>query len=119
MDEKTDQKPDTVDIFYDKSPQYRTIHPGGAWAAITPDAEIELLFFTNLTPAPEYVRQRISDGKLGEQTDKIMKKGIAREYEVGILLSKGLAEELIKLLGNMIGQIPQTELKLAVREDEL
>ena len=61
------QKPDSVDIFYDRSPQFRIIHPGGAWAAITPDAEVQVLFFTNLTPSPEYVRQILSEGTLGRR----------------------------------------------------
>jgi hypothetical protein len=111
------EKPDAIDIFYDKSPQFRTIHPGGAWASITPELEVQIVFFTNLAPVPEYIRQKVTEqGGLGEEIDKIVKKGISREYEVGIILNKLVAIQVVELLNKMIAQLPQAEVQYQVVE---
>jgi hypothetical protein len=104
---KSAPKPDTVDIFYDKSPQFRTIHAGGAWASVTPELEVQVVFFTNLAPMPEFVRQRVSENGLGEEVDKIVKKGISREYEVSVVVNKAVAEQLVELITRVMGQLPQ------------
>ena len=110
--ENPEPKPDAIDIFYDKSPQFRTVHAGGAWASVTPELEVQIVFFTNLAPLPEYVRQKINEGgSLGEEVGKIVKKGISREYEVAVILNKAVAIQIVDLLNKMIGQLPQIEVR--------
>lgn len=105
--ESTTDKPTSVDIFYDRSPQFRIITPSGAWAGITPDAAIQVLFYTNLTPAPEYVRQELIDEhRLGKELDAIRKEGISREYEIGLVLNPLFAHQMIQLLKRMIKELP-------------
>src|SRR5262245_18604415 len=93
------KKPTSVEIFYDESPQYRIIYADGAWAALTPNLEVQVAFFKNLAPAPEYVRQAITaDGAFGAELESVIKKGISREYEATIVINKDVVRELLKLL---------------------
>lgn len=89
----------SVEIFYDESPQYRTIYSDGAWVALTPNMELQIAFFKNLTPSPEYVRQVVtSDGVFGEELEKVVKKGISREFEATVVMNREIAGVLIDLL---------------------
>ena len=93
------KKPASVEIFYDESPQYRTIYSDGAWVALTPNMELQIAFFKNLTPSPEYVRQVVtSDGVFGEELEKVVKKGISREFEATVVMNREIAGVLIDLL---------------------
>lgn len=92
------KKPGSVEIFYNESPQYRIIYADGAWAALTPNLELQVAFFKNLTPAPEYVRQAVtSDGAFGKELEQVVKKGISREYEATIVMSRDVVRELLRL----------------------
>ena len=119
-DNETKQLQAAVDIFYDRSPLYRTVSPSGALAGITPNAAIQVLFYTDLAPVPEYVRQELVDQrKLGQELDKIQKQGIHREYDVGVVLNKVLTKSLIELLAAMLKQLEKVEIKdVQVEESE-
>jgi hypothetical protein len=91
--------PKSVDIFYEKAVEHQTIYSDGVWAGITPSLELQIVFFKNLSPVPEYIRQEITpDGKLGSEIESAMKKGMIREYEATIVLNRETAKLMIELL---------------------
>lgn len=102
--------PKSVDVFYDKAPQHRTIYSDGIWAGITPSLELQIVFFKNLAPVPEYIRQEVTpEDKLGGELEKAVKKGMIREYEATIVLSKETAEAMLELVGRILNQAKTIE----------
>jgi len=107
---KPAKSPESVDIFYDESPQYRIVYSDGAWASITPNLELQVVFFKNLAPTPEYVRQAVKeDGSLGEELERVVKQGISREYEVTVVMNKNVAREVLSLLTRLADQADKAE----------
>ena len=61
--------------------------------------ELQIAFFKNLAPSPEYVRQAVTpDGGFGEELEKVVKKGISREYEATVVMNREVAKVVIDLL---------------------
>jgi hypothetical protein len=105
--------PKAVDLFYEKSVQHRTIYADGIWAGITPSSEIQLVFFKNLAPVPEYTRQAVTpDDKLGAELEQSVRKGMIREYEATIVLTKETTEAMIALVKQILDQRQAIEDKL-------
>jgi len=88
----------TVRIEFEKSPHYRLIPADGAWGGPTPRGRIMLNFFVDVPVAPYSVTHGIGDdGQLGPEVERTpsVDEGmprVAREFEVGILLSPEDAE---------------------------
>lgn len=93
----------SVDVFYDKSTQHRTTYADGIWVGITPSTELQLVFFKNLAPVPDYIRQEVTaEDTLGGELEKAVKKGMVREYEATIVLSIETAEAMIGLVQRIL-----------------
>ena len=102
--------PKGVDVFYEKAVQHRTIYADGIWAGLTPSLELQLVFFKNLAPVPEYIRQEVTlDDHLGGELEKSVRKGMVREYEATVVLSRETAEALIRLARQILDHATTTE----------
>ena len=109
-------QPKSADVFYDKSAQHRTIYADGIWAGITPSSEIQLVFFKNLAPVPEYTRQAVTpDDKLGQELEQVVRKGMIREYEATIVLTKETTEAMLNLVQQILARRQAIEQK--IKED--
>lgn len=98
--------PSQIKIFYEKSPQYRTIHADGVWAGLSPQGGVQLAFFSDVRPTPDYTLHDLTpQGAIGNQVDKIEKDGIVRETEMMAILSPRIAEELIDILRKMLDEV--------------
>jgi hypothetical protein len=102
--------PKSVDVFYDKAAQHRTIYADGVWAGITPSLELQMVFFKNLAPVPEYSRIEVTPtNKLGGELESVTKKGMIREYQSTIVLSRETAEAMLQLLERIMKQTKAVE----------
>lgn len=101
--DSADERPKGVDIFYEKASSHRTIYADGIWAAITPSREIQLVFFKNLAPVPEYVRQAVdNEDRLDKEIEKSVKRGMVREYNATLVLNRETAEALITITRHIL-----------------
>ena len=99
-----DQK--KVRIKYHKGRHHRTFHADGAFAAVTPQEEIQVSFFSDIRPLPDEVTHLVTpEGGLGEEVDRQMEPVIVRETDVTVIANKEGAKSLIELLQRMIKQI--------------
>ncbi len=103
----------SVDVFYDRAVQHRTIYADGIWASITPSRELQLAFFKNLAPMPEYTRLAVTpDDKLGAELENSTKKGMIREYEATVVLSEETAQALLTLVTDILKRAKETAHKV-------
>lgn len=89
----------TIDIYYKKARNHRTIQADGAWAGITPQLEVQVAFFKDLRPMPDFVTHLITPGEgLGAEVSRVEQKGMVREVEVTMVMSADTLESVIKLM---------------------
>lgn len=90
-----------INIFYEKTNQYRTIYTDGLVGGITPTNDINLNFYATRNSIPKCVTHKISpDGEVdinGIKSDDST-KGIIREIEVGVYMNKNTARDIYKFL---------------------
>lgn len=100
-----------VRFVYQKARHHRTFHADGAWAAVTPQLEVQFSLFSDLRLMPDKVTHLVTDeGGVGEEISKEpsdieMPGNVLREVETTIVVSKDTAKNLIAALGQMVKQI--------------
>ena len=88
----------TVHIEFERSPSYRVLTADGAWGGPTPRGHILVNFFVDIPISPLSVTHGVTeDGQLGPEVRRTpavddSTPRIAREIEVGVLLSPEDAE---------------------------
>ncbi|MGH9929240.1 MAG: hypothetical protein ACREA9_08430 [Pyrinomonadaceae bacterium] len=90
---------------------HRTLHADGAWAAVTPQLEVQFGMFNDLRPMPDEVSHFVTpEGKVGNQlpadalsADTLSE--VVREVDVTVVVSVDTAKNLVTVLAQMIGQI--------------
>ncbi len=91
----------TINIYYEKNSQYRTIHADGVLGGLTPKNAINLNFYSTRNVIPKHrIHQITSSGtleKVGINSED-SKKGIIREIEFGVYMSKETATEIYEFL---------------------
>jgi hypothetical protein len=104
-----DGKIDHIQIQYQKARHHRTFHADGAWAAITPQLEVQVSLFSDLQPLPDDVVYRIGPGgKLGGEIPPPKTTPFyVRETDVTVVMNKEVVNNLIELLQRMVRQIDQ------------
>jgi hypothetical protein len=98
--EDSPDKPDgqAIDIYYKKTRHHRTSYVDGVWIGITPQLEVQLAFFKDLQPMPDYVTHAVlPEGGLGAERARVTQKGIVREVEVTLVMSGDTLENVINL----------------------
>jgi hypothetical protein len=69
-----------------------------------------MVFFKNLAPIPEYTRIEVTPGnKLGGELENVIKKGMVREYQSTIVLSRETAQAMLQLLERIMKQTKAVE----------
>jgi hypothetical protein len=98
------QRPKEIRFVYEKARHHRTLHADGAWAAVTPHAEIQASFFTNLRRMPVSVTHGVGeDDTLGPAMQEEA-SDLIREVDVTVVMNIVTAKSVIDLLSRMISQ---------------
>ena len=95
----------SVDIHYEKNPQYRTIHTDGAIGGVSPIGMINLAFYSTRHAIPKSINQKLNpDGSMSQEPTTISedsKSGVIREIEFGVYMNKQTAQDLYNYLKNI------------------
>src|SRR6266404_4959205 len=101
-DEK--KMPDKIRFVFEKSRHHRSFHADGAWASTTPQGEIQISFFNDLRPVPDFTVHSVdSQGSLGEEVEReTQPSDITRELNVTVVMNKETIKRVIDLLGKIL-----------------
>lgn len=106
MADQSPDRPTQLPIYYERSRHYRTIQVDGVQGGITPRATIQFMFFVETKPTPEYVVHRItSEGVMGEEIERIEKKGIIREAQINVVMDEATTVQFVQLLQKILKQL--------------
>jgi hypothetical protein len=97
------KKPKELKFVYEKARHHRVLHADGAWSGITPHAEIQVSFYTNLRPLPLSVTHAVQDDNLGPGVQQ-EKSELVREVDVTVIMNIVAAKAVVELLNQMIAQ---------------
>lgn len=102
-----DEMPITVPFHYIKSNQFRVIHADGVLGNVTPSGLIFVSFYSERGAIPQMMVHEISGGQVGAEQleERVSKKGIVREVEVGAAMSVETATSVITWLQEKIDLI--------------
>jgi hypothetical protein len=101
----SDANPTSVPFHYIKSNEFRVLHADGAIGNVTPSGLLFLGFYSERAALPQMMVHEVTeDGQVGiERLDeRVGKKGIVREIEVGAILSVETAVSLVAWLQERI-----------------
>jgi hypothetical protein len=104
-DKNKQAEPDTVRFVFQKGRHHRTFHADGAWAAISPQLEVQFSFFSNLRPLPDFTVHTVNEGGDLEEISRQLSQNIIRETNVTVVMPKEGVVSLIQLLQRMVTQI--------------
>jgi hypothetical protein len=105
MSEPT-KPPDHLTFHYIKGSQFRVVHSDGIIGGLTPRGLIHVAFYSERPAIPQLVVQDVTpEGKLGKETSRVGKEGIARELEVDVMLDEDTAKALHEWLGQRLQEL--------------
>jgi hypothetical protein len=100
-----DETPPTISFHYIKSNFFRVVHTDGALGNVTPSGNIFVSFYSERGPIPQIMTHEITEsGQVGteHQDERVGKKGIIREVEVGAMMSVETATSFVAWLQEKI-----------------
>ena len=103
-----DETPTVVPFHYIKSNLFRVVHTDGALGNVTPGGLIFVGFYSERGPIPQVMVHEVTEaGQVGpeRQDERVSKKGIVREVEVGAMMSAETATSFIAWLQEKIDLI--------------
>ncbi len=96
----------TVSFHYIKSGQFRVAHVDGAIGNLTPGGLIFVALYSERAAIPQMMVHEITEGgEIGpeHQEERLGKKGIVREIEMGAVMSVETANAFIRWLQQQVG----------------
>ena len=103
-----DEKPATVPFHYIKGNFFRVIHTDGIVGSVTPGGLIFLGLYSERGPIPQMMVHEIAEtGQIGPEhlDERLSKKGIVREVEIGAIMSAETATACIAWLQEKVDLI--------------
>lgn len=103
MEQPDKKQPDQLRIHNKISNNFHELHVDGAFGGITPRGLLNINFYAERLPIPKATDFKVTNNKLeniGDSADS--KKGIIREFEVGIYMTIDAAKQLHKWLEDNI-----------------
>jgi|SRR5712664_198872 hypothetical protein len=100
-----DETPNTVPFHYIKSNQFRVLHADGVVGSVTPVGLIFLGLYSERAAIPQMMVHELTDaGQVGAEhlDERVGKKGIVREVEIGATMSIETATSIISWLQEKI-----------------
>jgi hypothetical protein len=98
----------SVQVTYEKSPAFRTIHVDGVFGGSTPRGMIQMAMFNERSPIPQTTEHRLIDGSLfGAEimSRRVGKQGLFREIEVNAVLDLDSAKIVHSWLAEHIARL--------------
>jgi hypothetical protein len=113
-------KPEKIRFVYEKSRHHRSFHADGAWASTTPQGEVQISFFNDLRPMPNYTVHAVDDtGNLGAEVSReIQEFDVTRELNVTIVMNADTIKQVIALLGGVLARLDDVANQAAKKETE-
>ena len=103
-----EETPPTVSFHYIKSNLFRVLHADGVVGNVTPGGLIFLGIYSERAPIPQLMTHEITDaGQVGAEhvDERVTKKGIVREVEVGATMNVDVAAQVVAWLQEKIDLI--------------
>lgn len=103
-----DETPSLIPFNYIKSNSFRVLHVDGAIGSITPAGLIFVSLYSERNAIPQIMVHEITEsGQVGieHQEERVGKKGIVREVEVGAMMSVETATALVAWLQERINLV--------------
>jgi len=97
--------PTTVPFHYIKGNFFRVIHADGAIGSVTPAGLIFVSLYSERAAIPQIMVHEITEtGQVGSEhlEERVAKKGIVREVEIGAMMSIETAASIVKWLQEKI-----------------
>jgi hypothetical protein len=104
----SDETPNTVPFHYIKSNLFRVLHADGIVGGPTPNGLIFLGFYSERAAIPQITVHEITEGgQVGAERpdERVSKKGIVREVEIGATMSVETATSVITWLQEKVDLI--------------
>src|ERR1700686_3831303 len=98
----------TIPFHYIKSNEFRVLHADGAVGSVTPGGLIFLGIYSERAPIPQLMTHEITDaGQVGPEhvDERVSKKGVVREVEIGAMMSAEVATQVIAWLQEKVDLI--------------
>ena len=102
--------PQKLRFHYIKSNYFRVIHADGAYGGVSPRRTIQINFYSERQPIPQLTVHGVAgDGALsGELPDeRVVRDGIVREIEAGVIVTLEAAESLRDWLSDNINKLQE------------
>ena len=88
------EKPKSLKFQYLKADSYITYHVDGVFGGVTPKGMVHMDVFTEKFPTPSCISHELSeDGKLGGEIDRVVRDGIIRELQAGLVMDLNTARQ--------------------------
>jgi len=119
MADEPKKLPSELEFFFETAPDHRVIASNGAWGGMTPRGDIYIDFFIEKQAVPDSIKNSVSEeGNLGKIIEMKPPKRFVRELQVGVLLTKLEAQNLVKFLNERIQQLEEIEKEIKTRTGE-
>lgn len=92
----------TIEISYQKSGSFRTIHVDGIIGGLSPRGTINISAFSERTALPTASKLDVVAGVPGAETITATRSGVVRELEVNMVMDVGAALSLLGWLRNQL-----------------
>ncbi len=113
------EQPKKVRFNFIKSNYFRVVHMDGAHGGVTPHGQIFVSVYNERAPIPQATLHVVdSAGTLGKEAreERIVKEGLVREVEVGMIMDLATAESLHQWLGEKIATLKEIQQKAASKQ---
>jgi hypothetical protein len=85
--------PEIIDVHYLKTSSYRSYYVDGIFGGPTAHGKLYIELFLERSVTPQIIQHKVTaEGTLGEEIDRIGKKGIIREIEAGLIMDISIAK---------------------------
>jgi hypothetical protein len=114
-------KTPTVSFHYIKSNFFRVLHTDGAVGSITPGGLIFVGLYNERAAIPQVMVHEITEaGQVGaeHQGERVGKKGVVREIEVGAMMSVETAKSLVTWLQEKIDLVQKLRMTAELEKDK-
>jgi hypothetical protein len=98
----SEQTKDSLDFHHVESAGFRTTYASGVVASLSLNGMVNLTFYIDRAPTPDLITYKIDGNKIGAETNRIVRSGVLRELQQGILVDVQTATNIIKVLQQMI-----------------
>lgn len=100
-------RPATVNFFFEKTSSFQTLHADGALSSVTPSGQAFLAFYVERAPIPKTLVYSVNtEGTIDDKPISMTgKQGVFREIQSAVILSPTALNALKTHIENILKQI--------------